>query len=422
MKHRLCALAVLCLAVAAYGKTLIVNNNASNKGSPCASAAYTTISAAIAAAHVGDTIDVCPGAYPEALLINKSNLTIVGIATNGSSLIELLPTAGINATDIDSSASQPIENVVVLVDSVQGVTLNNISVNGSLATKVLGCAPGNAGIYFRNASGTVTNSAVAYIGLNPDGTVTGCQEGLGIYVDSGAGGHANLTVSNTSVHDYDKNGITATQSGTQLTAFANTVTGAGPTTATAQNGIEVADGAKGYVNGNIVTANDYTPSSSAATSILFYDAAPYGQANNNFISESNNGIYFYDTNNGTANGNNISKMYNYSALEVTGNYAVFEHNVVTRSGLEEDQPGIYLCGSKNVVEWNQVQDAPIGVQDDRTTADQCNGATGNIVSFDNFYNVGMDIETLTDSGPIVRTNAAMRLGSGHAMVKPSPYE
>ena len=180
MKHLLLALTTLTLASAAHGATLVVNNNAANTSSPCKTAAFTTISSAVVAANAGDTILVCPGTYPEAVYINKSHLNLQGIATNGSSLIELRPTAGISIADINTGAESPTENVVLLVDSARDVDINNISVNGSLATAVTGCSPGNAGIYYRNASGSISNSAVAYIGLNPDGTLTGCQEGLGI--------------------------------------------------------------------------------------------------------------------------------------------------------------------------------------------------------------------------------------------------
>jgi len=40
-------------------------------GTSCANAGYVTISAAVAAASPGDTIKVCPGTYPEQVMINN---------------------------------------------------------------------------------------------------------------------------------------------------------------------------------------------------------------------------------------------------------------------------------------------------------------------------------------------------------------
>jgi hypothetical protein len=412
-------LAVLLVAGgSAYGKTLVVNNNASNTSSPCKTAAYTTIGAAITAANAGDTVEVCPGTYPEAVTINKANLKLIGLTLNNSSLVELEPTAGVTTTDVNPSAENPNENVILLVDSVSGVAISNISVNGYQATTT--CGSGNAGIYFRNASGSVSDSAVSYIGLNPDGTVTGCQEGLGVYVDSGNGGTASLTITGTSVHDYDKAGIVATESGTTLVATGNTVTGAGPTTATAQNGIEVDYGAKGTANNNVITANDYTPSSSAGTSILFFESASNGQANDNIISETNNGIYFYSANNGTANGNNISKVFNYDGLATyQSNSDVLEKNTITRSGLETDNAAIYICGSHTKAESNAINEAPIGVYDDRTSADGCTGATGNTTTLNLYENVGEDAVIATGSPDALVKSLSRSKQSATPKVSPS---
>ena len=53
---------------------------------------YTTIQAAIDAADVGSTVQVCPGAYPEILTISK-DLTLKG-ATSGPVLITV-PSTGV---------------------------------------------------------------------------------------------------------------------------------------------------------------------------------------------------------------------------------------------------------------------------------------------------------------------------------------
>ncbi len=257
------------LALSAHAKTIIVNNNSAlNSVSPCSAATQTTINGALGVAVTGDTIEICPGIYAETLKITTSKLTIEGLNVGGSSLVEIEPTtpaAGI--PDIGTSLYGPPEDVqvsaTIVVQNATKVALENIAVNSSLVGN-----PGNScnnvnyvGIYYANASVTITNSTVANSGLNPDGSLTGCQEGHGIYVDSGSGGSASLTVEYNSVHDFDKSGIDAFGNGTTLVAKYNTVTGVGPTTATAQNGVEVIYGASAVVNNNTISAVDYTPNS-----------------------------------------------------------------------------------------------------------------------------------------------------------------
>ena len=83
----------------------------------------------------------------------------------------------------------------------------------------------------------------------------GCQGGLGVFVQSGAEGTSSVLVQDTSVHAYQKNGITASGAGTVLTARRNRVTGLGPTPHIAQNGIQVSFGATGLVCLHIDASN-----------------------------------------------------------------------------------------------------------------------------------------------------------------------
>ncbi len=86
--------------------------------------------------------------------------------------------------------------------------------------------------------------------------------------------HPLLTVTNTSVQNFQKNGIVARGNGTTgptLTATGNTVIGVGPVAGNAaQNGIEVAFGATGTVKSNYVADMLYANDSSNGTGILFY--------------------------------------------------------------------------------------------------------------------------------------------------------
>jgi parallel beta-helix repeat protein len=108
---------------------------------------------------------------------------------------------------------------------------------------------------------------------------------LGIYAESGLNastskaGTSTVTVEDSSVHDFMKNGITGNQIGTTLNVIGNQVRGQGPTTGAAENGIQIAFGAKGEAVNNSVSDVVYSPcvstSSCAATAtgILVYDSS-----------------------------------------------------------------------------------------------------------------------------------------------------
>ncbi|MDX6632106.1 MAG: large repetitive protein [Solirubrobacterales bacterium] len=81
------ALTGLCLGVpqSAAAATLTVDDD-----SACAGAAYTTIKAAVEAAATGDTIQVCPGVYSEAVAIDKP-LTLLGAQAGVDARTRALP-------------------------------------------------------------------------------------------------------------------------------------------------------------------------------------------------------------------------------------------------------------------------------------------------------------------------------------------
>jgi len=67
-----------------------------------------------------------------------------------------------------------------------------------------------------------------------------------------------------------KTGVVAKNPGTVVAIINNMVTGSGPNGGIAQNGIEIGDGAAADIERNIVTNNEYTGPTFAATGILIY--------------------------------------------------------------------------------------------------------------------------------------------------------
>jgi hypothetical protein len=132
----------------------------------------------------------------------------------------------------------------------------------------------------------VTDSTVRNIGDVP---FSGAQHGNAIVYINGASG----TISGNTVFDYQKNGITVSgkdalgvgpsNSKTSASVLNNVVTGEGPITYIAQNGIQISYGATAAVKGNTVSDNDYTPIGNVACGLLLYEAAGVKVANNDLL-------------------------------------------------------------------------------------------------------------------------------------------
>src|SRR5256885_47207 len=122
------------------------------------------------------------------------------------------------------------------------------------------------GVVNRQGDVTITASQIHNIGNTPfDGT----QHGVAVYyatVDNGSAsaqpqcttGSTIGTIDSNTIWSYQKGGITANCSGTNVTVTGNTVTGLGPVDFIAQNGIQFGFGASGLARGNTISDNFYT--------------------------------------------------------------------------------------------------------------------------------------------------------------------
>jgi hypothetical protein len=124
------------------------------------------------------------------------------------------------------------------------------------------------GIFLNDASGTISNNNVS--GLRQG--LSGCQEGNAIDVRNMTGSTKRLvSIMNNVVSNYQKTGI-VTNGLVSATITGNTITGDGPITYTAQNGIQIGFGATAIVKNNSVSGNNYTPASYVACGVLLYQA------------------------------------------------------------------------------------------------------------------------------------------------------
>jgi hypothetical protein len=326
---------------------------------------FTTIQAAVTAVPPNSTILVCPGNYPEQVTITKA-LTLKGVSSGTLDAPTVVPPAtGMvqNATSLTSG--NPIA-AQILVQATTGVNISRISLDG-FNNQITGCTPDLIGIYYQNASGTVTNVVIRNEALDP--SLNGCQSGLGIFVQSGGGG-STVTVSASTVRNYQKNGITGNEAGTTVTILNNTVVGQGPTTGAAENGVQIGFGAAGKVTGNTIIDDIYSPGTAAAAGILVF-ASNAVTVTNNSVGNTQDGIAIVtDTVDGfgTADGAIVTgnKVYGtqlFDAIDLCSNNNTAKSNTISGNA----ESGVHLdttctsTGNGNTVENNTIQETCAGV-------------------------------------------------------------
>jgi hypothetical protein len=130
--------------------------------------------------------------------------------------------------------------------------------------------------------GAQHGNAIYYYGYNTTGTVSG-------------------TVSGNTVYQYQKGGIITNGGNASTVVTDNTVTGLGPVSFIAQNGVQFGVGATGSASGNQISANDYTGCSNqdaaktgcipyVSTGLLLYgvDPSQVSRSNNQYGDDQRN--------------------------------------------------------------------------------------------------------------------------------------
>ncbi len=255
----------------ANSQTLTVDDN----NSPCTTAAYSTIQSAVDAASPGDIVQVCGGTYVEQLDINKA-ITVNG-SGQGSAIIQ--SPAHLNTCFTTSGPNCP----VVYIHDTMNAVVQNLTVDGQNQ----GSANNRMdGVAFYNAGGTLDHTTIINI---EDTSFDGVQAGIGIYANNQDSASRTLNIDHNTLHDYQKNGMALSGTGLAANVTNNTVMGHGPTSITAQNGIEISSGATGLVSNNTVSGHSYTPFNVVACGILIIQSD--AQVLNNTLSENQVGAY-----------------------------------------------------------------------------------------------------------------------------------
>jgi hypothetical protein len=255
---------------------------------------FASIQAGANASNPGGTVNAKAGTFTEQPDIAKA-LILTG--------------AGQASTIIKSPAALATKfannKPVMYIHDASGVTVQQLTVDGD--------GKGNAnyrmeGIAFYNAGGTVDRVTITRVRETP---LSGAQHGVALYAYNADAVPRTLNVSNNTIDEYQKNGMALSGGGLTVTVTHNTVTGAGPTGVTAQNGIQVGFGATGTVDHNTVSNNSYTGDYWGASGILVTSSADWGyppssaDVASNVVTDDQVGIY-YGEGSGTASGNIVS--------------------------------------------------------------------------------------------------------------------
>ena len=201
-------LTVLVTVTAAQAKNFLVGSCV--QGLP----QFPTIQSAVNAVPAFSQILVCPGTYPEQVIISQP-LTLRGLGINNQDRATIVPPGGDPAAGGGMQANTKVAaiNVAaqVLVENVNpigDVTIINMTVDGRGSGLTCQGSPSDvylAGIFYASAaSGSVEASTVRY---QSEPGIGDC--GYGIWIFNEAAVTTNVEVANVSVHDFDTIGIQA---------------------------------------------------------------------------------------------------------------------------------------------------------------------------------------------------------------------
>ena len=181
-----------------------------------------------------------------------------------------------------------------------GLTAALVNPSGAVSGVVnaTGC---DIGVYFNQGTGQVKNAVVfgaLWYGVFVHGDVNdvsvdvldsqisdigdtpfnGNQRGVAVYYRAffPAGGTATGRIAGNAIWDHQKGGIVTNGPGTNVEITGNTVTGFGPVSFIAQNGIQVGYGASASVMRNTVTGHSYTGTSTVSGGIIVVGGPGYG--------------------------------------------------------------------------------------------------------------------------------------------------
>jgi hypothetical protein len=379
---------------------------------------YSTIQSAVNASAPGTTIRICPGNYPEQVVIGKA-LALSGVPSeSGRTPVVTSPASGIvqNATGLGTGSAIGAQ---ILVENTSGVNITGLTVDAT--GNQLSCTLDLMGIYYQNASGIISYVVARNENL---GGGSECQSGEGIFAQSGYGfsGSSAVVVENSNVYAYQKNGISADGDTLTVTITANSVIGQGPDPYVAQNGIQITGGTKGTMLNNSVMNDIYTGATFSATGILVYTASGLSISNNTVGNTQGiavvSGGAAGSADQTTIISNHVVDTDTYDAIDVCSN----GNTVVSNTIMGGSAGGIHLddscaevnggsSGNSNTVTKNSIDNVCAGIL--------LGSGTGNTISPNSIFNANY-VNLPGDSCSAVASKADATTGTGKRRPRVAP--
>ena len=212
---------------------------------------------------VGSTVNLMPGTYEGQVVVATNNLVLQG-AGAGSTILK----SPVTLTQFFTTPGPNNNYPVVFVNGATGVEVRDLTVDG------FGRGNGNyrfIGVAFWNGGGKVVHGDVVRVEDTP---FSGAQHGVGVYAYNDTGGPYSIELDHVTVTDFQKTAIALAGTGLTVNVHDCTTVGAGNTTVTAQNGIQISSGAGGAVTDCSISNIFWIGTPWTASGLLLYGAAP----------------------------------------------------------------------------------------------------------------------------------------------------
>jgi hypothetical protein len=278
---------------------------------------FTTIQGALNATPTPNLVEVCPGSYPEQVVVGFP-VTIEGISAGGATgAMIVVPPGGLKVsatTDLDASVAAQ----VFVQSGGQEVNLSNVTIDGTGNNVSAGVVI--AGAFYLGSSGTLDHLTIQNQNGNGEGVGVMFQGGMPV---------ASVTVENSSMQGFDNGGITGgTNTGvSELTATIrdNYLTGGAPVCNPdcIPVGIFFGVGTTASITGNLITGG-------YAGIMVGSPQGPISVSKNTIVGSANGIQGFAGAVSVTSNA-----IYNTSATGIWGN-ALATGNTIVQSGTAID--------------------------------------------------------------------------------------
>jgi hypothetical protein len=322
----------------------------------CRVGSYGTIQAAVSLVPAGSTIDVCPGTYPEQVVISKA-LTLQGVfSDNAEQAVIAMPSSGLTTT---SSIFYDGGIVAAQVQVTAGpVKITNITVDGTATSSNCPTVLYLGIFYSSGSSGTIDE--VEARNQNCSGT-----SGVGIEAENGAGATESLTIEDSNVNNSSYEGALfySSQSPATLnvTIKNNFFDGAEFALVTQGSGGTVSDNVLSgdYIGLAAVSAANKISSNTSTAAVVGIDVDAGANISDNTIIGSEygitSGLLEYGAG-GTISSNHINNS-TVDAIYLVLSGATIKSNIITQAG----NVGIEFNCLTTTESGNTINGAPVGL-------------------------------------------------------------